>query len=60
MSLPTISSYEVKDLYSENTRNEIINKMNDQIKQLLLTDGFEVSDIMINKIKLTTKLRNSI
>lgn len=55
-----ISSYEAKDLYSENTRNEIKNKMNDQIKQLLLTDGFEVSDIMINKIKLPTQLRNSI
>jgi len=55
-----ISFYEAKDLYCENTRNEIKNKMDEQIKNVLRINGFEVSDVLINKIKLPIQLQNSI
>lgn len=55
-----ISSYEAKDLYSEKTRLEIKNKMKNEIKHILSENGFIVSDILINNIKLPVQLQNSI
>lgn len=55
-----ISSYEAKDLYSEKTRLEIKKKMNLEITKVLATNGFIVSNILINKIILPDQLQRSI
>ena len=55
-----VSSYEAKDLYSEKTRIEIKKKMDLEITNVLGTNGFIVSDILINKIKLPNQLQGSI
>jgi regulator of protease activity HflC (stomatin/prohibitin superfamily) len=55
-----VSSYEAKDLYSEKTRLEIKKKMDLEITKVLATNGFIVSDILINKIRLPDQLQRSI
>jgi len=55
-----VSSYEAKDLYNEKTRNEIKKKMDLEINTLLKENGFIISDILINKIKLPDQLQRSI
>ncbi len=55
-----VSSYEAKDLYNEKTRNEIKKKMDLEINTVLKENGFVISDILINKIKLPEQLQKSI
>ena len=56
-----MSSYEAKDLYSESTRMEIKNRMEDEIKkEVWVREGFMVENFLINKINLPTQLQQSI
>ena len=55
-----MSSYEAKALYSDITRDEIRNKMENEIKSKLSAHGIIVSDVLINKIRLPDQLQRSI
>lgn len=56
----TISSYEAKALYTEKTRLEIQNKIENELKNKVTPNGIEIQDVLINKMTLPSGLRNSI
>lgn len=55
-----ISSYEAKALYSDKSRDEIKNKINNEIKNKLYENGILINDILINNIQLPVQLVNAI
>jgi regulator of protease activity HflC (stomatin/prohibitin superfamily) len=56
----TISGYDTKDLYRDETRGEIRTKLLTEIQKKQEANGIAVTDMLISKIKLPTQLHHSI